>query len=1162
MHNPSPLEAIFFAALQKDSAEERAEYLNEACDGDAGLRQRVEKMLAAGTEASRFLESSPVHPGPIWDELSDRAGETDLLREQSAPDNVSLGFLEPAGKSGVLGRLGHYEVLEMVGRGGMGTVLKAFDEKLQRVVAVKVMAVELATNAACRRRFTREARAAAAISHEHIVTIHAVEDSERLPYLVMQYVSGLSLQQRIDRDGPLEVVEIVRIGMQTAAGLAAAHAQGLIHRDIKPANILLENGVERVKLTDFGLARAAADASLTQTGVVAGTPQYMSPEQAKGEPLDQRSDLFSLGSVLYAMCTGRAPFQASGTIAVLKRLCEDTPEPIGEVNPGIPHWLVELIGKLHSKDASNRFASAADVADLLSRHLAHLQHPSINPLPATLPAPGDSAAGRRSGRRRRWVVPAAVMLCLGTGLGLSEATGVTELRATVVRILTAEGTLVVEVDDPGVQVTVEGDGGLVINVAGAQEVRLRPGSYRVQATKDGRPVKPDRDMVTITRGDKQVVRVRLEENRAVPDRPFVAPIDRITSFQRLVGHQVAVFDVACAPDGKQAVSIGGDGTLRVWNLEERREVRRIERPPPDMRRALSVSPDGSCIAVGGDTGLVFVFDLASGEELLKLAAAGKEVASTCFSPDNKHLATGTAGSGIQLWDLKTGQEIRRFEGHGGGRNYGLEFSRDGAQLLSASGDRTARLWHVETAREIRRFAGHADEVYSATFSPDGRRVATSSVDRTIRIWDASSGQLIRSLQGHTHTVKRVRYLPDGRHLISGADDKTIRVWNVADGREEARITADTHVTSRFAVAPDGRRLLSAGGYAWDADSVRLRFDEDTDIRVWQLPERLRSDEAAGETHPGLEQPGAVVGEVWHRPPGHVYDIALSSDGQRAVACLNCRVFAFDPHSGEILETMAVHEDLVRGVAVSPDGRWIASGGFDATVRLWDSGNPHEVRPFATERVADGGTGRPFSQVAFSPDGRYLLAGSRNDLLMWELESGDLVRRFAGHTNAPRRVVFSPGGELVASGAHDGTARVWHTETGEPCWTLREGSHWIVDVDFSPDGKFLATGGRTVMLWDVETGRERWRFPVGARSVEGMAFTPDGRLLLAGAAFSQTAGGELIVLDAATGREIHRAGGLPRMVFDIKIAPDSRSVFIADSDGMRLWWLPESLQSAE
>src|SRR5205807_415076 len=182
-----------------------------------------------------------------------------------------------------------------------------------------------------------------------------------LPYLVMSFVAGRSLQERIDAEGPLGVKEIVRIGMQAASGLAAAHAQGLVHRDVKPANILLENGVERVRLTDFGLARAVDDASLTQSGVIAGTPPYMSPEQAQGEAVDHRTDLFSLGSTLYAMCTGHAPFRADSAMAVLRRVCDEQPRPVRAVNPDVPGWLADIIGKLHAKEPAQRFQTAAEV---------------------------------------------------------------------------------------------------------------------------------------------------------------------------------------------------------------------------------------------------------------------------------------------------------------------------------------------------------------------------------------------------------------------------------------------------------------------------------------------------------------------------------------------------------------------------------------------------------------------------------------------------------------------------------------------------------------------------------------------------------------------------------------------------------------------------------
>jgi hypothetical protein len=469
-----------------------------------------------------------------------------------------LGFLIPADKPDVLGRLGHYDILEVIGRGGMGIVLRAFDDRLRRVVAIKVMAAQLATNATARKRFQREAQAAAAVSHDHIVTIHAVEETSGLPYIAMQYVAGLSLQQRLERDGPLQLHEILRIGMQTASGLAAAHAQGLVHRDIKPANILLENGVERVKITDFGLARAATETSLTQSGVVAGTPQYMAPEQAEGKAIDQRTDLFSLGSVLYATCTGRAPFCASGTIAVLKRVCEETPTPIRETNPDVPDWLVAIIDKLHAKDPAQRYQSAAEVAELLGRHLAHVQHPSVVPL---LPSPpgrwvGGELLSPAQPRRRRLAV-AAVFLCFLVGLSLTEATGVTNVRGTVIRIFTPDGTLVLESNDPGVKVTIEGDGGLIITGAGLEEIRLRPGSYKVHADRDGKPVVLDRELVSIAKGGREIVKVKME---APP--PEAAKTEK-GAFVLLAGGRERKFDtlagaVQGASDGN-TIEILGNG---------------------------------------------------------------------------------------------------------------------------------------------------------------------------------------------------------------------------------------------------------------------------------------------------------------------------------------------------------------------------------------------------------------------------------------------------------------------------------------------------------------------------------------------------------------------------------------------------------------------------
>ena len=333
--DPQSVEGLFLAALGKPNGDERRTFLLEACPDEA-QRKRVEVLLRAYYDAGSFLESPAIEPSAP-------------LETRGQPEEPTLDFLHPSDEAGCLGTLGPYQVVETIGRGGMGIVLRALDPKLNRVVAVKVLAPELAANPNARRRFVRKAQAAAAVSHPHVVTVHAV-DEDRLPYLVMECVVGQSLQEKLDLSGALNLTEIVRIGRQVAEGLAAAHEQGLIHRDIKPANILLENGVERVKITDFGLACAVDDVAITRAGDIFGTPQYMSPEQARGERVDHRSDLFSLGSVLYAMCTGRPPFRGESLSAVITRITEDTPRPIEQFNPEIPAWLVSAVQRLLEKE--------------------------------------------------------------------------------------------------------------------------------------------------------------------------------------------------------------------------------------------------------------------------------------------------------------------------------------------------------------------------------------------------------------------------------------------------------------------------------------------------------------------------------------------------------------------------------------------------------------------------------------------------------------------------------------------------------------------------------------------------------------------------------------------------------------------------------------------
>ncbi|MCA9092188.1 MAG: serine/threonine protein kinase, partial [Planctomycetaceae bacterium] len=306
--------------------------------------------------------------------------------------------------------------LGIIGEGGMGIVLKGFESTLNRYVAIKVLAPHLASNGAARQRFSREARAAAAVLHENVIAIHRVEETRDLPYLVMPYIAGESLQKRLDDTGPLPLIAILRIGRQIAAGLAAAHAQGLVHRDVKPANILLERGVDRVTLTDFGLARAVDDATVTRSGVIAGTPQYMSPEQARGENVDARSDLFSLGSVLYAMATGRAPFRAETSFGILRRITDDPPRPITRINSEIPVWFERFVDRLHAKLPEDRYQTPEEVKQLMEICISHVQQPTATPLPPELAKP-----------QRRWSLLLSVLLIMFCGFLFFIAANITYL---------------------------------------------------------------------------------------------------------------------------------------------------------------------------------------------------------------------------------------------------------------------------------------------------------------------------------------------------------------------------------------------------------------------------------------------------------------------------------------------------------------------------------------------------------------------------------------------------------------------------------------------------------------------------------------------------------------------------------------------------------------
>lgn len=304
---------------------------------------------------------------------------TKALSGQDPPSSTAndgkyfISLLAPSDRPGALGKFGDYDVLEVLGSGGMGIVLKAIERSLDRMVAIKLLAPALAVDEQARQRFLREARAAAAIRHDNIISIFAIGEVKEIPYIAMEFIEGETLAQRFAH-GPLGIDELLRIARETAAGLAAAHRRGILHRDIKPGNILIERATGRAHISDFGLARAADDSGLTRSGFIAGTPEYLSPERAAGESEDVRSDIFSFGCLLYAACISKSPFAASSTLAVLRKVADLNPPPLSEVSKDVPRWFSEIVARMMAKTPADRFATAEDcLAAIESRNAAPIE---------------------------------------------------------------------------------------------------------------------------------------------------------------------------------------------------------------------------------------------------------------------------------------------------------------------------------------------------------------------------------------------------------------------------------------------------------------------------------------------------------------------------------------------------------------------------------------------------------------------------------------------------------------------------------------------------------------------------------------------------------------------------------------------------------------------
>lgn len=709
---------------------ERQQECTAHMDSCECCQAKIEALATEGTNLSDVIqhlgESEPVAASAYWPALKELDIDAQQTMVPQSPlkrlRELSLEFLQPATDPAYLGRLSHFDVMRVLGRGGMGVVFEAFDTKLQRSVALKVLDPELVGDETARQRFCREARAAASVTHENVVAVHQVERAggdNGIPYLVMQLITGESLEQRLLREEKLPFREIVRITMQASHGLAAAHAQGLIHRDIKPGNILLEPPSDRVKLTDFGLARAAEDVKLTRTGAVTGTPLYMAPEQAMGEQADHRSDLFSLGAIVYEMCTGQPPFTGNSALAILKQIVDAKHKPLRELNPQIPKWFADTVDKLLAKKPEDRLQSAAQLAELMDFEWALMKTTSEE-----VPVVCQIEEQKRAVRNRRIAIAIG-----GTFLALGLAVGTFFTRGA------PQGEVLVSSGKP--VAVLSGDTGSIWSVS------FNPSSDTIaMAIENGK--------VGIWDLNKQSVK---------------------SIFQ---AHRSGVWASLFSHTGKLLATASDDNSIKLWDLTKPEPIRTYKHT--NAVRSVVFSPDDKLVYAGDRDGNLRVWSIESDKPFREAQQAGA-IYSMSLSPDNDILATAGSDGVIRIWNAQTLTSKFTLEGHKG-PVYCVSFNKDGTQLASTGWDHIVRIWSMADGKLVTSWEAHKADVWGVAFSPDGKTLATGANDGAVKIWDIATHKLLATYLGHKAAIHTIAFNRDGSLLASGGRDGAVRIWKM------------------------------------------------------------------------------------------------------------------------------------------------------------------------------------------------------------------------------------------------------------------------------------------------------------------------------------------------------------------------------------------------